>query len=96
MGHGNHVAGTTLAGGGRPAEPVEGDGPGARIININVLDNEGKAQISDVIAGLEEAVRCKVDLVNMSLGAAAYHCRASPGPCAREGDRSAAADKPSS
>ncbi len=71
VGHGTHVAGTIA---GREVESPRGRwrgiAPGVRIININVLDNEGNGQISDVIAGLDAAVRCKVDLINMSLGAA--------------------------
>lgn len=70
VGHGTHVAGT-IAGNevDSPRGPWHGVARGCKIINLNVLDNEGNGVISDVIAGLGSAVRCRVDLVNMSLGA---------------------------
>ena len=69
VGHGTHVAGTIA---GLPVDsPLgawHGVAPGARLININVLDSEGNGRISDVIAGLEAAYNAGAQLANLSLG----------------------------
>lgn len=71
VGHGTWCAGIIA---GRetdsPLGTFRGIAPDARIIDVNVLDDDGNGQISDIMAGLEVAYRLKVDLVSMSLGTA--------------------------
>lgn len=65
-GHGTHVSGTVAAlldGNG-----VVGVAPRARLYGVKVLDANGSGWISDIIAGIDWAVRQKVDVLNMSLG----------------------------
>ncbi|BDX05919.1 S8 family serine peptidase [Planctobacterium marinum] len=71
-GHGTHVAGIVAASGS-----VTGVAPGASIMALRVLDDEGFGSTSDIIAALEYAVDPDGDLltddapdiINMSLGA---------------------------
>jgi len=76
FGHGTHVAGI-IAGNGAAAAGVTplytgGIAPGASLVNVRVLGNDGSAYVSDVIAGLEWVIAHKQDynirVVNMSLG----------------------------
>jgi len=76
FGHGTHVAGI-IAGDGAAAAGVTplytgGIAPGASLVNVRVLGNDGSAYVSDVIAGLEWVIAHKLDynirVVNMSLG----------------------------
>lgn len=65
IGHGTHVAGTILAAGGEA--PLLGVAPGASLLAGKVCSDEGCSTLS-IIAGVNWAVREKVDVVNMSLG----------------------------
>lgn len=70
IGHGTWVAGA-IAGQevDSPLGLYRGVAPGAQIINVNVLDNEGNGVLSDLLAGLEACANLGVPLINMSLGA---------------------------
>ena len=67
QGHGTHVAGTIAA--VRDGRGVAGVAPKARLYAIKVLDADGNGGYSDVIAGIEWAVRSGIRVANMSLGA---------------------------
>jgi len=75
-GHGTHVAGI-IAGSAGPAGPVTplykgGVAPGARLVNVRVLGNDGSGYTSDVIAGIEWVISHKgqynIRVINLSLG----------------------------
>ena len=67
-GHGTHVAGI-IAGRG---EGFSGVAPGASLVSLKVLDDNGAGRTSDVIAALDWAVEHKAEyrlrVVNLSLG----------------------------
>lgn len=67
QGHGSHVAGTIA--GRRDGKGVAGVAPMARIYAVKVLDADGNGGYSDVIAGIEWAVKNRIPVANMSLGA---------------------------
>lgn len=68
MGHGTHVA-SVLAGSGELSDGTyRGVAPDARLFVGRVLDERGAGAESEVIAGMEWAVRRGVDVVNVSLG----------------------------
>jgi serine protease AprX len=75
FGHGTHIAGTIA--GGRPAFQTTstyagGVAPGAHLVNVRVLGSEGVGYTSDVIAGIQWAVRhrerYRIRVINLSLG----------------------------
>jgi serine protease AprX len=75
-GHGTHVAGI-IAGSAAPAASVTplykgGIAPGARLVNVRVLGNDGSGYTSDVIAGIEWVIAHKgqynIRVINLSLG----------------------------
>jgi serine protease AprX len=75
-GHGTHVAGI-IAGNGGPAASVTplykgGIAPGARLVNVRVLGNDGSGYTSDVIAGIEWVIahrgQYNIRVINLSLG----------------------------
>ena len=63
-GHGTHVAGIVAANGGG----LVGVAPEASLMAFKVLDASGSGRDSSVLAGVEEAARQRVHVVNMSLG----------------------------
>jgi parallel beta-helix repeat protein len=65
-GHGTHVA-SIAAGTGRETG-LEGVAPGALLMNIKVLNREGKGYWNWIISGIEEAVKRGADVISMSLG----------------------------
>jgi len=72
-GHGTHVAGT-IAGNGFDSNGKEaGMAPGAHLVALKVLDQDGNGTISDIIAALDYAVAHKAEhnirVINMSVGA---------------------------
>jgi serine protease AprX len=76
FGHGTHVAGI-IGGNGAAAAGVTplypgGIAPGAALVNVRVLGDDGSGYVSDVMAGLEWVIAHKQDynirVVNMSLG----------------------------
>jgi len=64
-GHGTHVAGTIA---GRNC----GVAPGAKLYAIRVLDEDGSGSEATVMLGIEWALKKKIQIVNMSLGAPDY------------------------
>jgi serine protease AprX len=76
FGHGTHVAGI-VAGLAAPAAAVTklytgGIAPGARLVNIRVLGDDGSGLTSDVIAGIDWAIGHRaaynIRVINLSLG----------------------------
>ncbi|MBM7824410.1 lactocepin [Arcanobacterium pluranimalium] len=72
--HGQHVAGIIGANGGvgdSPAPPgrIDGIAPNAQLLAMKVFSNKGGgASDSDIIAAIEDSVKLKADVINMSLG----------------------------
>jgi serine protease AprX len=76
FGHGTHIAGiitgaSSAAAGVAPGY-AGGIAPGAHLVNVRVLDREGKGLTSDVIAGIDWVIanRAKygIRIINLSLG----------------------------
>ena len=71
-GHGTHVAGT-IAGTGEGNQEYKGVAPGANLIGLKVLDNEGGGSLSDVDQAIEWCIENKekynIKVINLSLGA---------------------------
>lgn len=65
-GHGTHVAGTVA--GVDNTIGVLGVAPKVELYAIKVLDQNGSGSYSDVVAGIEWAIRNNIDILNMSLG----------------------------
>src|SRR5882672_10340930 len=80
-GHGTHIAGL-IAGDGQISTGIpfsktfKGIAPGAKIVNLRVLDANGAATDSQVIAAISQAVSLKskynIRVMNLSLGRAVY------------------------
>src|ERR1022692_1478891 len=77
FGHGTHVAGIIGASGTDSQVPgstrtFKGMAPGANIINLRVLDQNGAGQDADVIAAIDQAIALKntynIRVINLSLG----------------------------
>src|SRR3984957_6065117 len=73
-GHGSHVAGTILGNGSDSSGQKAGMAPGAFLVSLKVLDQNGEGTISNIIAALNwvalNAKTYKIRVVNMSVGAA--------------------------
>jgi len=69
-GHGTHVAG--IIAGALNWSGMAGMAPEARILPVKVLNSSGTGKASQIIDGIGWAVRKKVDIINMSLGAPKY------------------------
>ncbi|SMD20374.1 Subtilase family protein [Kibdelosporangium aridum] len=67
-GHGTHVASTIAGSGAASGGKYRGVAPGARLLNGKVLDSSGSGELSELMAGMEWAVRAGARVVNMSLG----------------------------
>jgi serine protease AprX len=80
-GHGTHVAHLIASTGARSSGYYQGVAPGARIIALRVLDNNGGGYTSHVIKAIEFAIANKTSLgihvVNLSLGHVIYEPAAS-------------------
>ncbi|MFC7440463.1 S8 family serine peptidase [Laceyella putida] len=63
MGHGTHVAGTIGANG-----KIKGVAPDASILAYRVLGADGGGTTDWIMAGIDQAVRDKADVMNLSLG----------------------------
>jgi subtilisin family serine protease len=72
-GHGTHVAGIIRGSGYLSGGRRSGVAPGARLIGLRVLDDEGHGHISDVIDAIDYAISIKrtynVRIINLSVGA---------------------------
>ena len=69
-GHGTHVSGIIASN----DATYKGVAPGARIMNVKVLNQYGWGYESDVVTGLEYAVNNGAEVISMSLGADVYPC----------------------
>ncbi len=80
-GHGTHIAGLIAGDGLSSSGPLysqtfKGIAPGAQIVNLRVLDANGSATDSTVIAAISQAISLKtrynIRVINLSLGHAVY------------------------
>ena len=74
FGHGTHVAGIAAGNpGGSSPDAYRGIAPGAHLINLRVLDDQGVGRVSDVIDAIDWAIENKdcygIRILNLSLGA---------------------------
>ena len=76
-GHGTHVAGILAGDGGKSTgllytRTFLGIAPGSKIVNLRVLDSEGRSTDSTVIAAIGRAIELKdtygIRVINLSLG----------------------------
>lgn len=65
-GHGTHIAGIVAANTGN-GEGIESIAPGASILPIRVLDDNGDGFTEDVVAGIDYAIAQRADVINLSL-----------------------------
>src|SRR3954451_4130820 len=66
-GHGTHVTGIVAANADNGIG-VDSVAPGARVLPIRVLGDDGSGNDTDVAKGIDYAVAQKVDVINLSLG----------------------------
>jgi subtilisin family serine protease len=66
-GHGTHVTGIVAADAGNGIG-VEGVAPGAMVLPVRVLGNDGSGTTDDVIKGIDYAIGRHADVINLSLG----------------------------
>ncbi len=66
-GHGTHIAGI-IAGLGNQNSDRRGIAPGADLLGVKILDENGQGTLADVIAGIEWSVKNDADVINLSLG----------------------------
>ena len=71
-GHGTHVASIAAGRGVAPSGAYQGIAPGAKILNLRVLDSEGRGSVSGLLAALDWVLQNRtlynVRVVNLSLG----------------------------
>jgi serine protease AprX len=72
-GHGTHVAGIIAGNGARSAGEYVGVAPEANVVDVRVLDGEGRGRVSSVVRGIGWAVAHKaqynIRVLNLSFGA---------------------------
>ena len=68
--HGTHVSGICAGNDGKE-NGFRGVAPEAQIAVFKVMSDEGSGSYADILAGVEDAVRLGVDVINMSLGSTA-------------------------
>ncbi|MEV4312151.1 S8 family peptidase [Actinocrispum sp. NPDC049592] len=67
-GHGTHVASIVAGTGAKSGGKYRGVAPGARILDVKVLGDNGSGADSGIIEGMQWAAEQGADVVNMSLG----------------------------
>jgi len=81
FGHGTHVAGILNGNGSASSDPAafrtfQGMAPGARLISIRALSPDGTGLTSDIISGIDWAIRFRaafnIRVLNLSLGHPVY------------------------
>jgi serine protease AprX len=72
-GHGTHVAAIIAGQGGRTSEAYQGIAPGAYLLNLRVLGDDGSGSASNVIEAIDWTIAHRRDynvgVINLSLGA---------------------------
>ncbi len=72
FGHGTHVASLAAGRGVAPSGAYQGVAPGARVLNLRVLDSEGRGTVSGVLAALDWVLQNRalyqIRVANLSLG----------------------------
>ncbi|MBB0229441.1 S8 family serine peptidase [Streptomyces calidiresistens] len=68
FGHGTHVASIAAGTGAKSEGRFTGVAPGADVLDVKVLDDDGFGFDSEIIEGMEWAVEQGADIINMSLG----------------------------
>lgn len=68
LGHGTMCAGIIAGSGEASGGRYRGIAPGAKLLNVRVIDSGGEGQDSDIIAGIEWALNNGADVISMSLG----------------------------
>ena len=72
-GHGTHVAGLVAGDGTLSGGAYTGVAPGANLVDVRVIDANGRSSVSTVLAGLQWVLRNRttynIRVVNLSLGA---------------------------
>ncbi|MDD2805680.1 MAG: S8 family serine peptidase [Elusimicrobiales bacterium] len=69
-GHGTHVSG--IIAGALNWSGMAGLAPEAKVIPVKVLNSSGTGKVSQIIEGIEWAVRQRPDVINMSLGSSKF------------------------
>lgn len=70
-GHGTHVAG--IIAGNRAENGITGVAPECNLLIIKVLNRTGNGSFDNIIKGIEYAIECDVDIINLSLGGKTNH-----------------------
>jgi serine protease AprX len=68
LGHGTMIAGIIAGSGASSGGRYVGIAPGASLINVKVIDQNGDGRVSDIIAGIEWAIYNGADVLSLSLG----------------------------
>ncbi len=68
LGHGTMIAGIIAGSGASSKGKYTGIAPGASLINVKVIDENGDGRVSDIIAGIEWAIYNGADVLSLSLG----------------------------
>ena len=68
LGHGTMIAGIIAGSGASSDGKYKGIAPGASLINVKVIDQNGDGKVSDIIAGIEWAIYNGADVLSLSLG----------------------------
>lgn len=68
LGHGTMCAGIIAGSGEASGGKYRGIAPGAKLLNVRVIDSNGDGKDSDIIAGIEWALNNGADVISMSLG----------------------------
>jgi subtilisin family serine protease len=66
-GHGTHVTGLIVASRDND-EGITGVAPGAKVLPLRVLDEDGEGLVSDTVEAVRRAIEADVDVINLSLG----------------------------
>jgi serine protease len=66
-GHGTHVTGLIVANRDND-EGITGVAPGAKVLPLRVLDENGEGLVSDTVEAVRRAIEADVDVINLSLG----------------------------